>query len=182
VGIDLLEISGGTYENAAMVSGRPQRASTAAREAYFTEFAEEFAKELTVPLMLSGGFRSRAGMVAALESGVDLIGLARPITHDPDFTRLLLAGSDERSLEHSHSIGNRTIDDLLNGSWHQQQLARLGRGKAVASKRAPLVALVIGVMVMLRDGVAAGLPVFGSPRPARRSRTEHEDREQRNIR
>lgn len=182
VGIDLLEISGGTYENAAMISGRSQRASTAAREAYFMEFAEEFASELTIPLMLSGGFRSRAGMVAALESGVDLIGLARPITHDPDFTRLLLAGSDECSLEHSHSIGNRTVDDLLNGSWHQQQLARLGRGKAVASKRAPLVALVIGVMVMLRDGVAAELPVFRSPRPVRQSRTENEDREQRSIR
>jgi 2,4-dienoyl-CoA reductase-like NADH-dependent reductase (Old Yellow Enzyme family) len=158
-GIDLLEISGGTYENATMISGRPQRASTAAREAYFMEFAEEFAKELTIPLMLSGGFRSRAGMVAALESGVDLIGLARPITHDPDFTRRLLAGSAEASRENSHSIGNRTVDDLLNGSWHQQQLARLGRGKTVASTRTPLVALLIGVLVMLRDGVAAALPM-----------------------
>jgi 2,4-dienoyl-CoA reductase-like NADH-dependent reductase (Old Yellow Enzyme family) len=160
-GIDLLEISGGTYENATMISGRPQRASTAAREAYFIEFAEEFATELTIPLMLSGGFRSRAGMIAALESGVDLIGLARPITHDPDFTRRLLSGSAEASREHSHSIGNRTVDDLLNGSWHQQQLARLGRAKPVASTRAPLVALVIGLLVMLRDGVAAALPAFG---------------------
>jgi 2,4-dienoyl-CoA reductase-like NADH-dependent reductase (Old Yellow Enzyme family) len=140
VGIDLLEISGGTYENAATVSGRPQRASTAARKAYFMEVRRGIRQGVDGSADAVGRLRSPAGMVAALESAVDLIGLARPITHDPDFTRLLLAGSGELSLEHSHSIFNRTIDDLLNGSWHQQQLAQLGRAKTVALRRTPLVA------------------------------------------
>ena len=50
-GIDLLEISGGTYESTAMVTGTPQRESTRAREAYFLEFAERFSQELSVPVM-----------------------------------------------------------------------------------------------------------------------------------
>jgi 2,4-dienoyl-CoA reductase-like NADH-dependent reductase (Old Yellow Enzyme family) len=63
-GIDLLEISGGTYESTAMVTGMPQRDSTRAREAYFLEFAERFSKEVSVPVMLTGGFRTRQGMNA----------------------------------------------------------------------------------------------------------------------
>jgi 2,4-dienoyl-CoA reductase-like NADH-dependent reductase (Old Yellow Enzyme family) len=82
-GIDLLEISGGTFESTAMVTGTPQRESTRAREAYFLEFAERFAREVSVPLMLTGGFRTRQGMNEALDSGaVDIVGLARPITYE----------------------------------------------------------------------------------------------------
>jgi len=68
-GIDLLEISGGTYESTAMVTGMPQRESTRAREAYFLEFAERFSQEVSVPIMLTGGFRTRQGMNDALDSG-----------------------------------------------------------------------------------------------------------------
>ena len=80
VGIDFIEISGGTYE-APVMSGAvkvPQRASTLAREAYFLDFAEKIRSSVKVPLMLTGGFRSLAGMNQAIQTGaVDLIGLAR---------------------------------------------------------------------------------------------------------
>src|SRR5260370_11454528 len=68
-GIDLLEISGGTYESTAMVTGMPQRESTRAREAYFLEFAEQFSQEVSVPIMLTGGFRTPQGINDALYSG-----------------------------------------------------------------------------------------------------------------
>jgi 2,4-dienoyl-CoA reductase-like NADH-dependent reductase (Old Yellow Enzyme family) len=157
-GVQLIEVSGGTYESAATTHG-PQRASTKAREAYFLDFAETLTRELTVPLMLSGGFRTRQGMTDALSSGaVDLIGLARPIAHEPDFPRRIVDGSAQASLAKPQTIGNRAIDDLLNSSWHQQQLARLGRGKAVRPDRTPLVALVIGVLTTLRDSIRMGMP------------------------
>jgi 2,4-dienoyl-CoA reductase-like NADH-dependent reductase (Old Yellow Enzyme family) len=117
-GIDLLEISGGTYESTAMVTGMPQRESTRAREAYFLEFAERFSQEVSVPIMLTGGFRTRQGMNDALDSGaVDVVGLAR----------------------------------LLNSAWHQQQIARLGRGRAVRPQRGPAIALVIALLTTARD-------------------------------
>jgi 2,4-dienoyl-CoA reductase-like NADH-dependent reductase (Old Yellow Enzyme family) len=151
-GIDLLEISGGTYESTAMVTGMPQRESTRAREAYFLEFAERFSQELSVPVMLTGGFRTRQGMKDALDGGaVDIVGLARPITYEPDLPRRLLDGTAEKSLVTPKTLGHKNIDDLLNSAWHQQQIARMGRGRAVRPRRSPAIALAIALLTTSRD-------------------------------
>jgi 2,4-dienoyl-CoA reductase-like NADH-dependent reductase (Old Yellow Enzyme family) len=158
-GVALIEVSGGTYENAAMISGTPKRASTAAREAYFLEFAERFARELTVPIMLSGGFRTREGMIGALRGGaVDLIGLARPLAHEPDLAQRLLAGTADTSLVRRHTIGHRVVDDLIDGLWHQQQMARLGRGRPLRPERSAAVALAIVLLTGARDAPLHRLP------------------------
>ena len=104
-GVDLLEISGGSYEQPAMMdldgmepADRPKvAASTAAREAYFVDFAKAMKAELkAMPLMVTGGFRSRAAMEHALSSGAaDLIGIGRPLCGDPDACNKLLDGADE---------------------------------------------------------------------------------------
>ncbi|MDT7675756.1 MAG: hypothetical protein QOD82_3658 [Pseudonocardiales bacterium] len=159
-GVALIEVSGGTYENAAMISGTPKRASTAAREAYFLEFAERFAHELTVPIMLSGGFRTRQGMIEALRGGaVDLIGLARPLAHEPDLAQRLLAGTADTSLVRRHAVGHRVIDDLIDGLWHQQQMARLGRGRPLRPERSAAVALAVVLLTGARDALLHRLPV-----------------------
>ena len=104
-GIDLLEISGGSYEQPAMMdldgmepADRPKvAASTAAREAYFVDFAKAMKAELkTMPLMVTGGFRTRAAMEHALSNAAaDLIGIGRPLCGDPDACNKLLNGADE---------------------------------------------------------------------------------------
>ena len=127
---DLIEFSGGTYESSAMIDGGVARDPSGAREAYFLSYAQEFARELSVPVMLSGGFRSRTAMIDAVESGAaDVIGLARPIAVEPDFPRRILDGTTEVSLATPPKVGNKNIDDLLSGAWYQEQIARLGRGK-----------------------------------------------------
>jgi 2,4-dienoyl-CoA reductase-like NADH-dependent reductase (Old Yellow Enzyme family) len=69
---------------------------------------------------LSCGFRTRSGMTAALENGaVDVVGLTRPITHEPDFPRRILDGSTETSLPRPQRVGVKLVDDLLNSAWHQ---------------------------------------------------------------
>ncbi|MFF4594158.1 NADH:flavin oxidoreductase/NADH oxidase family protein [Amycolatopsis sp. NPDC001319] len=152
--VDFLEVSGGTYESIAVVDGTPQRASTLAREAYFHDFAEDFARELTIPLMLTGGFRSHAAMVDAVSSGsVDLVGLARPITHDPTFPHRLLTTPAAHSTAPTPKIGQKLLDDLLNSSWHQQQLSRLGRGARPRPSRRPTTALVIAALTTLHDAL-----------------------------
>ena len=91
-GIDLIEISGGTYEAPAMSGGfhQPQKASTAAREAYFLAFAEKVRALVDVPLMVTGGFRTAEGMNAALRSGaLDIVGLARLMAIDVGADRKL---------------------------------------------------------------------------------------------
>lgn len=103
-GVDLLEISGGSYEQPAMmdISGMeapdapPVAASTAAREAYFVDFAKTMRAALTMPLMVTGGFRTRRAMNTALETGgADIIGLGRPLCVDTAGPAKLLAGADE---------------------------------------------------------------------------------------
>lgn len=103
-GVDLLEISGGSYEQPAMMDiqgmeapdAPPQKASTAAREAYFVDFAKTMRTSLTMPLMVTGGFRSRSAMNTALEQGgADIIGLGRPLCVDTAGPAKLLAGADE---------------------------------------------------------------------------------------
>ncbi len=86
--MDLLEVSGGTYEQLEFF--KPQdpaeiRDSTREREAMFLKYATAIQAVASMPVMVTGGFRSRAGMEAALASGdTNLIGLARPFCLDPD--------------------------------------------------------------------------------------------------
>ncbi|KAJ2979781.1 hypothetical protein NQ176_g3042 [Zarea fungicola] len=84
-GIDFLEISGGTYEDPSMLLGNDKSVSeksvkTALREGFFLEFARAIRQRFEhIPLMVTGGFRSRRAMEAALERNhCDMIGLGRP--------------------------------------------------------------------------------------------------------
>lgn len=98
--IDFLEISGGSFEDPTFSTGptgevemlQGKKASTVAREAFFLEFAEMTrARFPHVPLMVTGGFRSRRGMEAALVAGsCDLVGLARPAVMNPHLPRDLI--------------------------------------------------------------------------------------------
>ena len=148
----VLELSGGNYEQMAMVglgddaeqTGRAIAASTVAREAYFLAFAERLRPQVAMPLMITGGMRSRATMDAALASGAcELIGIGRPVCHAPDDCGpLLLNGPDgalpaiERQLAMARDALGPDIDDrtfktvesfgLLG--WFCLQLIRLGDG------------------------------------------------------
>jgi 2,4-dienoyl-CoA reductase-like NADH-dependent reductase (Old Yellow Enzyme family) len=102
--VDLIEISGGTYEQPKLLGVAGQEAeeaqniapSTAAREAYFVDFARAMQAEVSVPLMVTGGFRTRAAMEQALESGAaDVIGLGRPMCLDTQAPAQLLAGAGQ---------------------------------------------------------------------------------------
>jgi 2,4-dienoyl-CoA reductase-like NADH-dependent reductase (Old Yellow Enzyme family) len=148
-GIDLLEISGGSYESFVMVgrnedgSVKDKAASTIAREAYFLEFAARLRPLVKVPLMVTGGFRTLAGMQGALASGeVDVIGLARPLCIDPDYCNKLLAGTITQlpSPDLSSSIdpaqfGNpgpetvRVMEVAAGTAYYFNQIIRLSQGQ-----------------------------------------------------
>lgn len=70
-------------------------ARTVAREAFFLEFATAVRSRYpSVVLMLTGGFRTRAGAEYALsQNACDLVGIGRPAAVDPAFPRLFLDGS-----------------------------------------------------------------------------------------
>ncbi len=130
-GVDLIEISGGTYERPAMAGSerRKQKASTVAREAYFLEYAEQIRAATRVPLLLTGGFRTSAAMAEALQSGaIDAIGLARPMTYEPELPARLLDGTATGATAVKFGTGVRRLDDLANMAWYQDQMVRMADG------------------------------------------------------
>lgn len=141
-GIDLVEISGGTYEAPAMTGARQ---STREREAYFLSFAEALRARVDVPLAVTGGFRTAAGMRDAVESGaVDVVGLARAFTLDPDLPRRVLAGDDFVSPVRRLSTGSKVLDKMtmLDVTWYENQLARMAAGKRPKPSMSPLASVV----------------------------------------
>ena len=87
-GVDIIEISGGTYEQPKLIgvddlSINPKRnekrkESTVASEAYFLEYAQDIRKAVSLPLMVTGGFRTKEGIEDALESNIcQIVGIGR---------------------------------------------------------------------------------------------------------
>jgi len=166
--VDLLEISGGTYEQPRMggyddMTLNPSRSekrseSTIAREAYFLDYAKDIRAVTTMPLMVTGGFRSTEGMNAALASGeMDMVGLGRPLCVDAQVPNKLLSGAmtETPAFEKTLKIGPGwlgphspfAIVKGLNG-WGQQgwfclQILRMGDGQEPNTK--------LGVFKAFRD-------------------------------
>jgi len=149
-GIDLVEISGGTYEAPAMAGIRKDdvKESTCRREAYFLEFAEKARAATKTPLMVTGGFRSVAGMDEAIASGaVDLVGLARLLAVEPDAPLRLLAGEESRERVAQIRTGIAAIDGMgmLEVTWYGRQLRRMGNGANPNPRESGLWCLIAGL-------------------------------------
>ena len=101
--VDLIEISGGTYEQPQLlgvegmeeVAEQDVRESTIAREAYFVDFALAMQQEVSIPLMVTGGFRLKSAMEEALQNGADVIGIGRPMCVMTDAPNRLMSDLDE---------------------------------------------------------------------------------------
>ena len=148
-GVDLLEISGGTYEQPRLlnldgvepIEEQSLARSTLAREAYFVDFAKAMREQLSIPIMVTGGLRRREIMNHVLETGgADMIGLGRPLCVDADGPNQLLRGEDELArYEDNLSLlpewlmwltkfnAVRTINSFATQFWFYEQIANLGR-------------------------------------------------------
>ncbi|WOH36780.1 NADH:flavin oxidoreductase/NADH oxidase family protein [Thalassotalea fonticola] len=146
--IDLLEISGGTYEQLSLmgVEANEVRESTRRREAYFLEYAHAIKASANVPLMITGGFRSRAVMEQAITGGeIDMVGLARPLCTQPNVSQLLLEQSIDSidDFETTLKIGDgvlgnnspialiKSVNTVGQVSFYYQQIIRLANNKPV---------------------------------------------------
>ena len=131
-GIDLIEISGGTYERPAMMRG-DRKKSTIEREAYFLDYVKKARKLIKTPLLLTGGFRSVSVMEEALEDGnLDVVGLARPFCLYPNLTNQIIDGSIKRFETPAPKIGIKFLDQFggVELPWYELQIHRIGKGKS----------------------------------------------------
>jgi 2,4-dienoyl-CoA reductase-like NADH-dependent reductase (Old Yellow Enzyme family) len=129
--LDLLELSGGSLEQPKVVGIALKdegvdapRPSTVKREAYFVDYAARVRAAAKMPVMVTGGFRSVAGMAEALARGdLDLVGIGRPMLVDTMLPKRILGGEITVAPTPEANIG---LFHLL--PWFNAQFERLGDG------------------------------------------------------
>jgi 2,4-dienoyl-CoA reductase-like NADH-dependent reductase (Old Yellow Enzyme family) len=127
-GIDLIEISGGTYEAPAMMG--KHKDSTVKREAYFMDYIEKARGITNTPLMLTGGFRTSSVMRDAIASNqLDIIGIARPFAVFPNIVNEIFNEGRLSFITKIKKTGVKAIDGAMNIIWYESQIKRIGEGK-----------------------------------------------------
>jgi 2,4-dienoyl-CoA reductase-like NADH-dependent reductase (Old Yellow Enzyme family) len=142
LGVDLVELSGGSYEAPAM-QGEARDGRTLAREAYFLEFARDIAAVAQMPLMVTGGIRRRAVAEQVVDSGIDMVGIATALSIDPNLPQQWKNGQDAVPNLRPITWKNKVLGSLANMAVVKFQLTRLSQGRATRPGVSPLVALVL---------------------------------------
>lgn len=138
--IDLLEISGGTYEKLAFfLMNEESKESTKRREAYFIDFAKKIRSISKLPLMITGGFRSFEFCNEVLENNeLDLIGMGRPfITNKEDIPGFI--NGQVPDLENIVlRTGIKQFEDAAEGGFYARQIIRFSNGERLKTNMNPL--------------------------------------------
>lgn len=141
LGVDLVELSGGSYESPAM-AGRATDGRTAAREAYFLELAAELAHTSQLPLMLTGGIRSRETAERVLARGVELVGMATAIAVTPELPNRWREGREATERLKPVTWSDKTLASAASMALVRHQMRRVAGGKHPTGKTHPVHALV----------------------------------------
>ena len=116
--------------NDQSLAGRPMKtARTQAREGFFIETSKRIRAEFPdLIIILTGGFRSRPGIQAALESGAcDLVGIGRPAIKYPHLPKDIVFNSRLPDDEARFDI------DLVNRTWLASYIPPVGAGVETVS-------------------------------------------------
>jgi 2,4-dienoyl-CoA reductase-like NADH-dependent reductase (Old Yellow Enzyme family) len=141
LGIDLVELSGGSYESPAM-SGRPADARTAAREAYFLELAVELARTSALPLMLTGGITRRETAERVLGGGVAMVGMATAIAVTPELPNRWRSGLESTEQLKPVTWSDKTLASAASMALVRHQMRRITRDKHPTGRTHPVHALI----------------------------------------
>ena len=138
--IDLLELSGGSYEAPAM-QGEARDGRTLAREAYFLEFAAEMASVATMPVMVTGGIRRLPIVKQVLDSGIAMAGIATALTLEPQLIKHWREGRDLNPQLKPIDWKRKPLASLATLAVVRGQMRRLSRGRLPNPKVIPWLAL-----------------------------------------
>jgi len=140
--VDLVELSGGSYEAPAM-QGQARDGRTLAREAYFLEFARDIKAVAKMPVMVTGGIRRRPVVEQVLGAGVDMVGMATALAIDPFLPREWRLGKDTAPELAPITWKNKVLASLANMAVVKFQLNKLSKGQTPNPKVSPLRALTL---------------------------------------
>ncbi|RIN32642.1 NADH:flavin oxidoreductase/NADH oxidase family protein [Staphylococcus succinus] len=131
--IDLIEISGGNYEDPKMAGSDKETVP------YFISYASLLKKEVSTPIVVTGGFRSVVSMEDAItQNNTDFIGMARPFVVSPNIVNYIYKNtfSDIKLPRLTTGIKamDKTLGPVLANSYYNQQMKRIGNNKSVVIK------------------------------------------------
>ena len=140
-GIDLVELSGGSYEAPAM-QGMTKDGRTLAREAYFLAFAKTIAQQTSLPIMTTGGITQLKTAQQVLADGVQLVGLATALAMRPDLPNHWQNAPAYQAPKPQVSWRNKSLQALAVMAMIKRNLQRIGRGKAPKVFMSPVLSLI----------------------------------------
>jgi 2,4-dienoyl-CoA reductase-like NADH-dependent reductase (Old Yellow Enzyme family) len=141
LGVDLVELSGGSYESPAM-AGRAADNRTNAREAYFLELASDLAKTSPLPLMLTGGITRRETAEQVLATGFEMVGMATAMAVTPELPDRWRDGREATERLKPVTWSDKTIASAAGMALVRHQMRRITRGKHPTGKTHPVRALL----------------------------------------
>ena len=130
LGLDFVEISGGTYERPAMMGAT----SKSTNQVFFAEYSKKLKQKIEIPVVVTGGIRSINAMNTLLnDNTTDFIGIARPLTIDPNIPNKIKQGT-YTIVETTHvSTGVKKLDkifgSLLGIVYYQVLMQNIAKGK-----------------------------------------------------
>ena len=130
LGLDFVEISGGTYERPAMMGAT----STSSNKVFFAEYSKKLKQKVNIPVIVTGGIRSINAMNTLLnDNTTDFIGIARPLTIDPNIPNKIKQGTYTIVETTRISTGVKKLDkifgSLLGIVYYQVLMQNIAKGK-----------------------------------------------------
>jgi len=142
MGLDFIELSGGSYEAPAM-QGRSGDERTLAREAYFLTFAKQIAEHSSIPVMTTGGIKRLAVANEVLDSNMELVGIASALAFNPALINQWMVDQDISGYIPATAWKDKTLSGLANMALVKRQLRRLGKGDSPKVNASPLLTLIM---------------------------------------
>ena len=130
LGLDFVEISGGTYERPAMMGAT----SKSTNQVFFAEYSKKLKQKIEIPVVVTGGIRSINAMNTLLnDNTTDFIGIARPLTIDPNIPNKIKQGTYTIVETTRVSTGvkklDKIFDSLLGIVYYQVLMQNIAKGK-----------------------------------------------------
>ena len=130
LGLDFVEISGGTYERPAMMGAT----SKSTNQVFFAEYSKKLKQKIEIPVVVTGGIRSINAMNTLLNNNTtDFIGIARPLTIDPNIPNKIKQGTYTIVETTRVSTGVKKLDkifgSLLGIVYYQVLMQNISKGK-----------------------------------------------------
>jgi len=140
--VDLVELSGGSYESPAM-QGNTADGSTLEREAYFLAFAKNIAKETATPMMTTGGIIRLPIAQKVLDEGVAMVGIGRALAFSPDLPNQWQHSPEAKATLPNVNWKDKTMAAIATMAITKRQLQRMGKGKAPKLNSSPAISLIM---------------------------------------